>query len=48
MQFRRVRILIPRTWTYTKKYAEILHRLYVDDQSAPGLGETQSGKFFDV
>ena len=31
--------------TYTKKYAEILHRLYVDDQSAPGLGEMQSGSF---
>lgn len=31
--------------TYTKKYAEILHRLYVDDKSAPGLGEMQSGSF---
>lgn len=31
--------------TYTKKYAEIFHRLYVDDQSAPGLGEMQSGSF---
>lgn len=30
---------------YTKKYCEIMHRLYVDDKSAPGLGEMQSGSF---
>ena len=32
--------------TYTKKeMQQILHRLYVDDQSAPGLGAMQSGSF---
>lgn len=31
--------------TYTKEYAKILHRLYVEDESAPGLGEMQSGSF---
>lgn len=31
--------------TYTKEYARILHRLYVEDKSAPGLGEMQSGSF---
>jgi ABC-type glycerol-3-phosphate transport system substrate-binding protein len=31
--------------TYTEEYAKILHRLYVEDESAPGLGEMQSGSF---
>jgi len=35
----------PEPMPYTRKYAEFLHRIYVDDKSHPGIGEMSQGAF---